>query len=60
MANGSMTTNITEERATRVALIEEGFVDCIVQLPARGGAIGRVDASREDSRGLGQNCVSIL
>jgi len=35
MANGSMTTNITEERATRVALIEEGFVDCIVQLPAK-------------------------
>jgi type I restriction enzyme M protein len=33
MANGSMTTNITEEKATREALVEEGFVDCIVQLP---------------------------
>jgi type I restriction enzyme M protein len=33
MANGSMTTNLTEEKATRMALVEEGFVDCIVQLP---------------------------
>lgn len=33
MANGSMTTNTTEERMTRQALIERGFVDCIVQLP---------------------------
>lgn len=33
MANGAMTTNTTEEKETRKALIEEGFVDCIVQLP---------------------------
>jgi len=33
MANGAMTTNLTEEKATRIALVEEGFVDCIVQLP---------------------------
>jgi type I restriction enzyme M protein len=33
MANGSMTTNLNEEKATREALVEEGFVDCIVQLP---------------------------
>jgi type I restriction enzyme M protein len=33
MANGAMTTSTTEERATRQALVEEGFVDCIVQLP---------------------------
>jgi type I restriction enzyme M protein len=33
MANGSMTTNLIEEKATRIALVEEGFVDCIVQLP---------------------------
>jgi type I restriction enzyme S subunit len=33
MANGSMTTNTREEKAARQALVEEGFVDCIVQLP---------------------------
>lgn len=33
MANGSMTTNTTQERTTRQALVEEGFVDCIIQLP---------------------------
>jgi type I restriction enzyme M protein len=33
MANGAMTTNQTAEKHTRTALIEEGFVDCIVQLP---------------------------
>ena len=33
MANGAMTTNVREEKATRQALVEEGFVDCIVQLP---------------------------
>lgn len=33
MANGSMTTGVTEEKNARVALIEEGFVDCIIQLP---------------------------
>jgi type I restriction enzyme M protein len=35
MANGAMTTNTSEEKATRQALVEEGFVDCIVQLPDR-------------------------
>ena len=35
MANGSMTTSIKEERETRIALIEEGFVDCVVQLADR-------------------------
>lgn len=33
MANGAMTTNSTEEKEARVALVEEDFVDCIVQLP---------------------------
>lgn len=33
MANGAMTTNQGAEKHTRQALIEEGFVDCIVQLP---------------------------
>jgi type I restriction enzyme M protein len=33
MSNGSMTTGLTEEKNARVALIEEGYVDCIVQLP---------------------------
>jgi type I restriction enzyme M protein len=33
MANGAMTTNSSAEKATRQGLIEEGFVDCIVQLP---------------------------
>ena len=35
MANGSMTTNIKEERETRISLIEEGYVDCVVQLADR-------------------------
>lgn len=33
MANGAMTTNVNEEKEARVALVEEDFVDCIVQLP---------------------------
>jgi type I restriction enzyme M protein len=33
MANGAMTTNQTQEKAARQALIEEGFIDCLVQLP---------------------------
>ena len=33
MANGAMTTNLKEEKETRAALVDEGFVDCIVQLP---------------------------
>lgn len=35
MANGAMTTNLREERETRIALVEENFVDCIVQLPEK-------------------------
>ncbi|MGB8644610.1 MAG: class I SAM-dependent DNA methyltransferase [Anaerolineae bacterium] len=33
MANGAMTTNLKDEKDTRTALVEEGLVDCIVQLP---------------------------
>ena len=33
MANGAMTTNTGEEKATRQALVDAGLVDCIVQLP---------------------------
>ena len=33
MANGAMTTNQTQEKLTRQTLVDEGFVDCIVQLP---------------------------
>ena len=33
MANGAMTTNQTAEKHTRAALIEEGLIDAIVQLP---------------------------
>jgi len=33
MANGSMTTGTNEEKAVREALVCEGYVDCIVQLP---------------------------
>ena len=33
MANGSMTTSLSNEQAARQALVDEGFVDCIVQLP---------------------------
>ncbi|NHN29651.1 type I restriction-modification system subunit M [Paenibacillus agricola] len=35
MANGAMTTNTTGEKEIRQALIEKGYVDCIVQLPER-------------------------
>ena len=35
MANGAMSSNTGEERAARVALVEGGFVDCIVQLPEK-------------------------
>ena len=35
MANGAMTTNTTVEREAREALVEEGLVDCIVQLPTK-------------------------
>jgi type I restriction enzyme M protein len=33
MANGAMTTNTEQEKNTRQALVEEGYVDAIVQLP---------------------------
>ena len=33
MANGAMTTNQAQEKETRRILIEEGYVDCLVQLP---------------------------
>jgi type I restriction enzyme M protein len=33
MANGAMSTNTGEERAAREALVEGGFLDCIVQMP---------------------------
>jgi type I restriction enzyme M protein len=35
MANGSMTTSLTNEEEARKALVDEGFVDCIVQLPGK-------------------------
>ena len=35
MSNGSMTTSLSQEQNARKALVEEGFVDCIVQLPAK-------------------------
>lgn len=33
MANGAMTTNQAQEKETRRILVEEGYVDCVVQLP---------------------------
>lgn len=35
MANGAMTTNTREEKEARQALVDEGLVDCIVQMPDR-------------------------
>jgi type I restriction enzyme M protein len=35
MANGAMNTNTSEERVAREALVEGGFVDCIVQMPEK-------------------------
>jgi len=35
MANGSMTTNLTGEKEVRQKLVDEGYVDCIVQLPEK-------------------------
>ncbi len=35
MANGSMTTSLTNEEPVRKALVDKGFVDCIVQLPGK-------------------------
>ena len=33
MANGSMTTSLSHEEEVRKALVDEGYVDCIVQMP---------------------------
>lgn len=35
MANGAMNTNVGEERTAREALIEGGFVDCVIQMPEK-------------------------
>jgi type I restriction enzyme M protein len=35
MANGAMNTSTSEERVAREALVEGGFVDCIVQMPEK-------------------------
>lgn len=35
MANGAMTTNTTGEKEIRQRLIDEGYVDCIVQMPEK-------------------------
>src|ERR1051326_2719896 len=35
MANGAMSSNTGEERAAREALVESGFVDCIIELPQK-------------------------
>jgi type I restriction enzyme M protein len=35
MANGAMNTNTSEDRVARQALVEGGFVDCIVQMPEK-------------------------
>lgn len=35
MANGAMTTNLREEREVRKRLVDEWYVDCIVQLPEK-------------------------
>lgn len=35
MANGAMTTNNTGEKDVRQKLVDEGYIDCIVQLPEK-------------------------
>lgn len=35
MANGAMTTNVKEEKEVRERLVNEGYIDCIVQLPEK-------------------------
>ncbi|MFT4413443.1 type I restriction-modification system subunit M [Bacillus sp. UMB0728] len=35
MANGAMTTSVKEEREVRERLIDDGYIDCIVQLPEK-------------------------
>ena len=35
MANGAMTSNVREEKEVRQRLVDDGYVDCIVQLPEK-------------------------
>lgn len=35
MANGAMTTNTTGEKDVRQSLVDQGYIDCIVQLPEK-------------------------
>ncbi|CUB35078.1 Type I restriction enzyme EcoKI M protein [Bacillus cereus] len=35
IASGAMTTNVSGEKEVRQALIEQGYIDCIVQLPEK-------------------------
>ncbi|OXM85802.1 type I restriction-modification system subunit M [Paenibacillus rigui] len=35
MANGAMTTNNTGEKDVRQKLVDEGYIDCVVQLPEK-------------------------
>lgn len=35
MANGAMTTNVTGEKEVRQKFVDEGYIDCIVQLPEK-------------------------
>src|SRR5690606_5122456 len=35
MANGAMTTNNAGEKEVRQKLVDEGYIDCIVQLPEK-------------------------
>mgnify|MGYP001132239391 CR=1 FL=1 len=35
MANGAMTTSVKEEKEARIALVEEGFVDCVIRMPEK-------------------------
>jgi type I restriction enzyme M protein len=35
MANGAMTTNVTGEKEVRQKLVDEGYIDCVVQLPEK-------------------------
>ena len=35
MANGAMTTTVTGEKEVRQKLVDEGYIDCVVQLPEK-------------------------
>ena len=35
MANGAMTTNNSGEKDVRQMLVDDGYIDCIVQLPEK-------------------------